>query len=96
VEVYQVLLVDDHPMLRKGVRELLELEDDLNVIGEASSGEDGLGLARELNPDLILLDLGMKGMDGLDCLPLLKNDENIKSKVVVYTVSDEAVTLPWR
>ena len=89
MEVYQVLLVDDHPMLRKGVRDLLELEDDLNVIGEASSGEDGLGLARELNPDLILLDLGMKGMDGLDCLPLLKNDENIKSKVVIYTVSDE-------
>lgn len=89
MEVYQLLLVDDHPMLRKGVRDLLELEDDLNVIGEASSGEDGLGLARELNPDLILLDLGMKGMDGLDCLPLLKNDENIKSKVVIYTVSDE-------
>lgn len=89
MEVYQVLLVDDHPMLRKGVRDLLELEDDLNVVGEASSGEEGLGLARELNPDLILLDLGMKGMDGLDCLPLLKNDENIKSKVVIYTVSDE-------
>jgi two-component system nitrate/nitrite response regulator NarL len=76
-------------MLRKGVRELFELEDDLNVVAEASSGEEGLERARELNPDLILLDLGMKGMDGLDCLPLLKKDERVESKVVIYTVSDE-------
>ncbi|GLF40432.1 DNA-binding response regulator [Pseudomonas aeruginosa] len=67
-EPVRLLLVDDHPMMRKGVAQLLELEDDLSVVGEAGSGEEALRLAAELDPDMILLDLNMKGMNGLDTL----------------------------
>lgn len=52
-EPVRLLLVDDHPMMRKGVAQLLELEDDLSVVGEAGSGEEALRLAAELDPDMI-------------------------------------------
>jgi two-component system nitrate/nitrite response regulator NarL len=83
-----VLLVDDHPLLRKGVSQLLELEDDIDVIGEASSGKDAIRLAQDLNPDLILLDLSMKGMDGIETLGALR-DAGVDSRIVVFTVSDD-------
>ena len=86
--VNTILLVDDHPLLRKGVSQLLELEDDLRVIGEASNGVDAINLARELDPDLILLDLSMRGMDGIETLAALR-DAGVSSHIVVFTVSDD-------
>lgn len=86
--VNTILLVDDHPLLRKGVSQLLELEDGLRVIGEASSGKDALVLAQDLDPDLILLDLSMRGMDGIETLSALR-DAGVSSQVVVFTVSDD-------
>ncbi len=83
-----VLLVDDHPLLRKGVRQLLELENDIEVVGEAANGADSVLLATELNPDLILLDLSMKGMDGIETLLSLRA-ANVTSYIVVFTVSDD-------
>ncbi len=83
-----VLLVDDHPLLRKGVSQLLELEDDIEVIGEASSGQDAIRQALDLKPDLILLDLSMKGMDGIETLGALR-DAGVDSRIVVFTVSDD-------
>jgi two-component system nitrate/nitrite response regulator NarL len=85
---FTVLLVDDHPLLRKGVSQLLELEDDIEVIGEASSGQDAIRQALDLNPDLILLDLSMKGMDGIETLGALR-DAGVDSRIVVFTVSDD-------
>ena len=84
----RILLVDDHPMMRKGVVQLLEFEDDLEVVGEAGSGEEALRMAAELEPDMILLDLNMKGMTGLDTLRALReNGED--ARIVVFTVSDD-------
>ncbi len=84
----RILLVDDHPMMRKGVVQLLEFEDDLEVVGEAGSGEEALRLATELEPDMILLDLNMKGMTGLDTLRAMReNGED--ARIVVFTVSDD-------
>ncbi|MBG6288676.1 MULTISPECIES: two-component system response regulator NarL [Pseudomonas] len=84
----RILLVDDHPMMRKGVIQLLEFEDDLQVVGEAGSGEEALRMAAELEPDMILLDLNMKGMTGLDTLRALReNGED--ARIVVFTVSDD-------
>lgn len=83
-----VLLVDDHPLLRKGVSQLLELENDIEVVGEAANGEDAVRLALQLNPDLILLDLSMKGMDGIETLIAMRA-AGVSASIVVFTVSDD-------
>ncbi len=84
---YSVLVVDDHPLMRKGIVQLLELEDNIEVIGEASNGTDAVAMAKESEPDLILLDLNMKGLSGLDTLKALRAEE-VTSRVVILTVSD--------
>ncbi|MDF3936422.1 two-component system response regulator NarL [Pseudomonas citronellolis] len=84
----RLLLVDDHPMMRRGVVQLLEFEDDLCVVGEAGSGEEALRLAAELDPDMILLDLNMKGMNGLETLRALR-EAGVDARIVVFTVSDD-------
>lgn len=61
-----ILLVDDHPVVRHGLRGMLETEPGLTVIGEAASGAEGVTLTAELNPDIILMDLRMPGMDGVE------------------------------
>lgn len=83
-----ILLVDDHPLLRKGVSQLLALEEGLKVVGEAANGEQAVQLAQELDPDLILLDLSMRGMDGIETLSAMR-DAGIGSHIVVFTVSDD-------
>ncbi|MDH5432551.1 MAG: two-component system response regulator NarL [Gammaproteobacteria bacterium] len=87
MDKYKIILVDDHPMLRKGVTQFIETEDNIEVIGEANNGEEAIGLAVKLQPDLIMLDLNMKGLSGIDTLTALKN-AGIKSKVVIFSVSD--------
>ncbi len=82
-----VITIDDHPLFRKGVADLIALDDSLSLVGEAASGEEGLMLASKLNPDLILLDLNMKGMDGIETLRAIKNTD-ISSRVIILTVSD--------
>jgi DNA-binding NarL/FixJ family response regulator len=84
---YTVLIVDDHPLMRKGVAQLLELSDEFLVAGEASSGKEALRQAAELQPDMILLDLNMKQMNGLDTLRALRQ-QGCASQVIVLSVSD--------
>lgn len=82
-----IMLVDDHPLLRKGLKQLLAFESDLEVIAEASSGREALALALELDPDLIVLDLNMDGMDGLETLKRLR-DDGVTSRIIMLTVSN--------
>jgi len=82
-----IMLVDDHPLLRKGLKQLLAFEDDLDVIAEVSNGADALLIAEEQDPDLIILDLHMQGMDGLETLTKLR-DAGVTSRIVMLTVSD--------
>ncbi len=82
-----VMIVDDHPLMRQGIRQLLQLEPQLEVIAEANNGTEALAEARRLSPDVILLDLNMKGMSGLDTLNALRA-EGITARVLVLTVSD--------
>lgn len=82
-----ILLVDDHPLLRKGLKQLIEFEDELDVIGEASDGKTALELAIEHEPDLIVLDLNMQGMDGLETLRAMRNAD-VVSRIIMLTVSD--------
>lgn len=82
-----ILLIDDHPMLRNGVKQLIELDDRLQVVAEAGNGTLGVALAKEYDPDLILLDLNMPGMNGLDTLVQLRTLE-LSSRIVVFSVSN--------
>jgi len=70
----KVLLVDDHAVVRQGLRMFLSLDDELEIVGEASNGEEGLALARRLAPDVILMDLLMPGMDGIAATAVLRRE----------------------
>lgn len=84
---YSVLVVDDHPLLRRGICQLIGSDTDFTLFGEAGSGLDALSAIGELEPDIILLDLNMKGMSGLDTLNALRQ-EGVTARVVILTVSD--------
>ncbi|WP_372738345.1 two-component system response regulator NarL [Neptunomonas sp.] len=85
--IASILLIDDHPLLRKGVKQLIELDDELRVIAEASNAIDGIKAAKETEPDLILLDLNMPNINGIEALKMLR-DEEVSSRIIVFTVSD--------
>lgn len=84
---YSVMIVDDHPLMRRGLRQLLELEPTFDIVAEASSGSEAIALAERTQPDIILLDLNMKGLSGLDTLRALRN-EGIDARIIILTVSD--------
>ncbi|MCU7795956.1 MAG: two-component system response regulator NarL [Candidatus Thiodiazotropha sp. (ex Semelilucina semeliformis)] len=84
---HTILAIDDHPLFRKGVADLIDMDATLELIGEAASGMDGLELAKSLQPDLILLDINMKGMSGIDTLKAIKQ-EDIDALILMLTVSD--------
>ena len=83
----RVLVIDDHPLFRRGVSQLLGLQPGFSVIAEAASGQEGLALAKEHDPDLILLDLNMKGMNGIDTLRAMR-DADIDARIIILTVSN--------
>ncbi|HAU8190105.1 TPA: two-component system response regulator NarL [Escherichia coli] len=85
-----ILLIDDHPMLRTGVKQLISMAPDITVVGEASNGEQGIELAESLDPDLILLDLNMPGMNGLETLDKLR-EKSLSGRIVVFSVSNTAL-----
>lgn len=88
----RVLLVDDHPLMRRGIQQLLTFEDEFEVVAEASNGADAVAKAHEHKPDLVLLDLNMKGMSGLDTLNALRADD-CDATIVILTVSDSPVDI---
>ena len=83
----RIVVIDDHPLLRKGLQQLADLSPDIEIIGEAHSGPEGINMVNELKPDLILLDLNMPEMSGLEVLAKLKSSEST-ARVVMLTVSN--------
>lgn len=81
------MLVDDHPLMRRGINQLLSFEEKFEVVAEASNGTEAVAKAHENELDLILLDLNMKGMSGLDTLKALRAD-GCEASIVILTVSD--------
>lgn len=82
-----ILLIDDHPMLRNGVKQLINTINNFEIIGETGSGIKGVKLAETLDPDIILLDINMNDVSGLEILRYLR-EKNISSRIIMFTVSD--------
>lgn len=88
MEKVRILLVDDHPVFRLGLRNLLQGFEDLEVVGEASSGEDALEQAGELKPDLVLMDIGLPGMNGLETTRCIL-ETLPESAILILTMFDD-------
>lgn len=84
----EVILADDHAMIREGIRQLLELDENIQVIGEANDGVECLSLLEEMSPDILLLDINMPNKNGIEVLQSLKSRKN-KCKVLMLTVHNE-------
>lgn len=86
-EKLKVLLIDDHPLMRRGIKQLIELDDNFEVVADVGSGTEGISVALQTSPDLIILDLNMKGLSGLDTLKGLRA-EGVDARILILTVSD--------
>ena len=91
--MHEVVIIDDHPLFRQGLKDLIAMANDqLLLVGEADNGKDGLDLVRRLQPSVVLLDLHMKGMSGLDTLKEIKTHHPGITTIMI-TVSDDAENL---
>jgi two-component system, NarL family, nitrate/nitrite response regulator NarL len=84
----RIVIADDHPIFRDGLCKLLALEDDFEVVAQASDGRQVLDIIQQLEPDILLLDLKMPGLDGLATLQRLQSSKS-KTRVIVLTASDD-------
>ncbi len=84
----RILIADDHPIVRDGLKKLLTLEEDFQIVGEASDGCEVLDRVQELDPDVLLLDLRMPNLDGLSALQALQQT-NKRTRVIVLTASED-------
>lgn len=87
MEKVRILVADDHPMLREGLVAVLGTQPDFEVVGEASGSEEAVELARQMEPDVILLDLEMPGTDGIDALRRLR-EAAPATRTVIFTAYD--------
>lgn len=83
----KILIVDDHALLREGVRALLSLHEDIEIVGEASEGREAIKKTLELKPDVVLIDISMPGMDGLEATRIIRR-KSPETKVLVLTQHD--------
>ncbi|MFR7046940.1 response regulator transcription factor, partial [Streptococcus pneumoniae] len=88
----KILLVDDHEMVRLGLKSYFDLQDDVEVVGEASNGSQGIDLALELRPDVIVMDIVMPEMNGIDAtLAILKEWPEAKILIVTSYLDNEKI-----
>jgi DNA-binding NarL/FixJ family response regulator len=93
-EAIRILLVDDHPVLRSGLEALLDLEEGMQVVGQASTGEEGVEKARLLRPDVVVMDLSMPGMDGLEATREIVAGPTPPKVLVLTSQAEDEFLLP--
>jgi DNA-binding NarL/FixJ family response regulator len=86
----RIMLVDDHPVVREGLRGMLEAEPDLTVVGEAGSGDEAVALDRVAQPDVVLMDLRMPGLDGVGATKRILREQPGRRIVVLTTYETDA------
>ncbi len=84
----RVMIADDHAMVRQGLKTIIELEDDIEVVSQAANGEQAVLLARQDKPDIILMDINMPVLNGLQAIKILK-EENCNCKIIVLTLHQD-------
>lgn len=90
----RVLLVDDHQVVRRGLRTFLAVQDDIEVVGEAADGDEGVAHAEELRPDVVLMDVKMPGSDGIEALRRLRELANPARVLVVTSFIEQRTVVP--
>ncbi|MFJ6906456.1 response regulator [Streptomyces griseoluteus] len=93
-EPIRVLLVDDHQVVRRGLRTFLEVQDDIEVVGEAADGAEGVARAEELRPAVILMDVLMPGTDGIEALRRLRALGNPARVLIVTSFTERRTVVP--
>jgi two-component system nitrate/nitrite response regulator NarL len=87
-EKIRIVIADDHPIVRDGLKKLLSLEHDFEIVGEAVNGQQAINIVHRLQPDILLLDLRMPELDGMATLQALQSDPS-RTKVIILTASEE-------
>lgn len=90
----RVLLVDDHQVVRRGLRTFLEIQDDIEVVGEAADGAEGVARTEELRPDVVLMDIKMPGTDGIEALRRLRELDNPAKVLIVTSFTEQRTVVP--
>lgn len=94
MEKIGVLIVDDHRVVRQGLRDFLELQDDIEIVGEAASGEEGVRIARDMLPDVVLQDLVLPGIDGVEATRQIKAVSPSTRVIVLTSFADGDKVFP--
>lgn len=84
----RVLIADDHPLIRQGIKQILELEKDMTVVAQAGNGDEAVRMAQETKPDIILMDINMPDINGIQAISRLK-ELDIPSKIIVLTIHED-------
>ncbi|MEV1047445.1 response regulator transcription factor [Streptomyces sp. NPDC049916] len=93
-KIIRVLLVDDHQVVRRGLRTFLEIQEDIEVVGEAGDGAEGVARTEELRPDIVLMDIKMPGTDGIDALRRLRELGNPAKVLIVTSFTEQRTVVP--
>lgn len=93
-KIIKVLLVDDHQVVRRGLRTFLEIQEDIEIVGEASNGAEGVARTEELRPDVVLMDIKMPGTDGIEALRRLSELDNPAKVLIVTSFTEQRTVVP--